>query len=79
MREIGVRFVVRESKDGWRLFAAPTNGSGWAPIPVTKVPRGTPGGALTEFAMALYRLSEEPTPSDAVDPVGERVTDSPRA
>jgi hypothetical protein len=44
---------------GWQLFALPATGSGWAPIPMTRTPRGTPSGALTEFTSALYKLSED--------------------
>lgn len=57
MRHIQVRLELIESPDGWRLFALPENRAGWAPIAITG-PRGTPSGALAEFATALYGLTE---------------------
>lgn len=58
MRSIQVRFEVRDEGDGWRLCAVPENRAGWAPIPLTRMGRGTPGGALVEFAAAMYALQE---------------------
>jgi hypothetical protein len=58
MRVFPVKLEVREAVDGWRLFALPCHNIGWAPIAMTP-PRGTPGGALEEFASALYRLTHE--------------------
>ena len=58
MRVFPVKFEVREGPQGWQLFALPCHNVGWTPIPMTP-PRGTPGGALVEFASALYRLTLE--------------------
>jgi hypothetical protein len=53
-RILSVRFEVRDGPDGWKLWAVPATGSGWAPIPMTRVGRGTASGALVEFVDALF-------------------------
>lgn len=79
MKNFPVKFEVRESVEGWRLFALPCHNIGWTPIPMTP-PRGTPGGALVEFASAIFRLTlEEPQAADAVDPSVDIRERRPRA
>lgn len=73
-RVLQIRLEVQEDEEGWRLFAVPENRAGWAPIALTKTARGTAGGALVEFAAAMYALQTEDDPVCGVEgepPLGD--------